>query len=128
VASHDAEVTWRSADQLGEGPVWDDRRRLLYRVDPVAGAVFSLDPGIEIDADDCLWVAFWRAARFGGSPLAAACSRKCVCQCDAPPVAASAAPTSLPCSSRPRVAASVPSATPSRSVVRFSRSSSARRV
>jgi sugar lactone lactonase YvrE len=45
VANHDAEVTWRSADQLGEGPVWDDRRRLLYRVDPVAGAVFSLDPG-----------------------------------------------------------------------------------
>ena len=38
-----AEVAWRSADQLGEGPVWDDRRQLLYRVDPVAGAVLSLD-------------------------------------------------------------------------------------
>lgn len=38
-----AEIAWRSADQLGEGPVWDDRRRLLYRVDPVAGAVLSLD-------------------------------------------------------------------------------------
>ena len=41
-----AEVAWRSADQLGEGPVWDDRRRLLYRVDPVAGAVLSLDPSM----------------------------------------------------------------------------------
>lgn len=45
MANHNAEVAWRSADQLGEGPVWDDRRHLLYRVDPVAGAVFSLDPG-----------------------------------------------------------------------------------
>lgn len=45
MANRDAEVAWRSADQLGEGPVWDDRRRLLYRVNPVARAVFSLDPG-----------------------------------------------------------------------------------
>ena len=34
--NQDVEVAWPSADQLGEGPVWDDRRRLLYRVDPVA--------------------------------------------------------------------------------------------
>src|SRR6266853_2730632 len=39
----EAELAWRGADQLGEGPVWDDRRRLLYRVDPVAGAFLSLD-------------------------------------------------------------------------------------
>ncbi len=45
MASRDVEMAWRSADQLGEGPVWDDRERLLYRVDPVAGVVLSLDPG-----------------------------------------------------------------------------------
>jgi sugar lactone lactonase YvrE len=43
VANRDIEMAWPSADQLGEGPVWDDRRRLLYRVDLVAGAVLSLD-------------------------------------------------------------------------------------
>ncbi len=43
VANLDVEMAWRSADLLGEGPVWDDRRRLLYRVDLVAGAVLSLD-------------------------------------------------------------------------------------
>ena len=43
VADHDAEMAWPSADQLGEGPVWDDKRRLLYRVDLAAGAVLSLD-------------------------------------------------------------------------------------
>ena len=45
MANRDVEIAWRSADQLGEGPVWDNRRRLLYRVDPVAGTVLSLDPG-----------------------------------------------------------------------------------
>jgi sugar lactone lactonase YvrE len=39
----EAELAWRGADLLGEGPVWDDRQRLLYRVDTVAGAVLSLD-------------------------------------------------------------------------------------
>src|SRR5258705_2123862 len=43
VADHDVEMAWPSADQLGEGPVWDDKRRLLYRVDVAAGAVLSLD-------------------------------------------------------------------------------------
>jgi len=45
VAEHDAEMAWPSADQLGEGPVWDDKQRLLYRVDLAAGAVLSLDLG-----------------------------------------------------------------------------------
>jgi sugar lactone lactonase YvrE len=40
---HGVEVAWPGADQLGEGPVWDDRRRLLYRVDPLAGAVLAVD-------------------------------------------------------------------------------------
>jgi sugar lactone lactonase YvrE len=43
VPQRSAEVAWRSADQLGEGPVWDDWGRLLYRVDVVAGAVLCLD-------------------------------------------------------------------------------------
>jgi sugar lactone lactonase YvrE len=49
VANLDVEMAWRSADLLGEGPIWDDRRRLLYRVDLVAGAVLSLnlDAGTE---------------------------------------------------------------------------------
>jgi sugar lactone lactonase YvrE len=42
-ADHDVEMAWPSADQLDEGPVWDDRRQLLYRVDLAAGAVLSLD-------------------------------------------------------------------------------------
>jgi hypothetical protein len=30
VAEHDAEMAWPSADQLGEGPVWDDKRPVDY--------------------------------------------------------------------------------------------------
>jgi sugar lactone lactonase YvrE len=37
------EVVLRSADQLGECPVWDEREHAFYRVDAVAGAVLRLD-------------------------------------------------------------------------------------
>jgi sugar lactone lactonase YvrE len=43
VSNPGAEVAWPGADELGEGPVWDDRRRLLYRVDPLAGDVLAVD-------------------------------------------------------------------------------------
>jgi sugar lactone lactonase YvrE len=38
-----AEVLTAGGDQLGEGPVWDDRAGVLYRVDALAGAVLALD-------------------------------------------------------------------------------------
>jgi sugar lactone lactonase YvrE len=38
-----AEVVFRSADSLGECPVWDEREQRLYRIDALDGAVLSLD-------------------------------------------------------------------------------------
>jgi sugar lactone lactonase YvrE len=38
-----AQVAFRSSDELGECPVWDDRDQLLYRVDVIAGAVLCRD-------------------------------------------------------------------------------------
>jgi sugar lactone lactonase YvrE len=43
VSNPGAEVAWPGADELGEGPVWDDRRRLLYRVDSLPGDVLAVD-------------------------------------------------------------------------------------
>lgn len=39
---HAATVLVAHGDQLGEGPVWDDRHGVLYRVDAVKGAVLAL--------------------------------------------------------------------------------------
>jgi sugar lactone lactonase YvrE len=43
------QVAFRSADELGECPVWDERQHVLYRVDALDGAVLRLDidTGIE---------------------------------------------------------------------------------
>lgn len=43
MSNHGVQVAWPGADELGEGPVWDDRRRLLYRVDPLTGDVLAVD-------------------------------------------------------------------------------------